>query len=78
MKRLWFLLLVLFNTSAFADDHYYYVVSGIGNATDGVHYSTPDAACKAGYSAVGGLFRQCGYTEAAPYNIADAHLRGAH
>jgi len=47
MKRLLFLFFVLFSTSAFADDQYYYVISGDAAA---VQYTSPDAACHVLYN----------------------------
>ena len=67
MKRLWFLLLVLFSTSAFADDHYYYLITGTIGGPDGVHYPTPDAACQVDYNQMEAYLASSGYTEAAPY-----------
>ena len=71
MQRLGFLLFaltLLFSTSAFADDHYYYIFTGvIKGSADGVHYPTPDAACQVDYKIMEASLASDGYTLPAPY-----------
>jgi YD repeat-containing protein len=68
MKRLWFLFFVLCSSSAFADDHYYYIFTGvIQNSADGVHYPTPDAACQVDYNIMEAWLYGAGYTVPSPY-----------
>ncbi|MBD8898978.1 DUF6531 domain-containing protein [Rhodanobacter sp. DHG33] len=51
MKRIAFILFALLVASvAHADDQYYYLITGTnGDVADGVHYPTPDAACRVMY-----------------------------
>jgi len=70
MKRLGLLLLalcMLISASAFADDHYYYTISGNIGGPDGVHYDTPDAACQVDYNIMEAYLYNANYTEPSPY-----------